>query len=165
MARAFAVPPFRKIPSLADGTPEGFYEMETHPLPLPRASVSRPIGFTAAEVASVLELKLHHSRDRKMATAQQECNPIRWECSMLRNRTCNPFIRNTACSGTRESNRAAETKHRRGTRTAHRPSAMHHPGEGKARTVQRKYAEPAQNTNRCPEHTSKVLTAQRKGIQ
>ena len=92
--------------------------MKTHPLPLPRASVSRPIGFTAAEVASVLELKLHHSRDRKMATAQQECNPIRWECSMLRNRTRNPFIRNTACLGTRDADRAADTERRRETRTA-----------------------------------------------
>ena len=90
---------------------------------------------------------------------------IRWEYSMLRNKTCNPFIRNTACLGTRESNRAAETKHRRGTRTAHRPSGMHHPCEGKTCTVQRKYVHPAQNTNRCPENTSKVPTVQRKCIQ
>ena len=131
LARAFAVPRFWKISSLADGTPQGFYEMKTHPLPWPRASVSRPIGFTAAEVASVLELKLHHSRDRNMAAAQQECNPIRWECSMLRNRTCNPFIRNTICLGTRDANSAAEMKHRRGTRTAHHPSQMHHPCEHK----------------------------------
>ena len=139
--------------------------MKTHPLPWPRASVSRPISFTAAEVASVLDLKLHHSRDRKIAAAQQECNPIRWECSMLRDKTCNPFIRNTACLGTRESNRAAETQHRRGTRAAHRPSGMHHPCEGKACTVQRKYVQPAQNTNRCPENTSKVPTVQRTCIQ
>ena len=139
--------------------------MKTHPLPWPTALVSRPIGFTAAEVASVLELKLHHSPDRKMAAAQQECNPIRWEYSMLRNKTCNPFIRNTACLGTRESNRAAEKKHGRGTRTAHRPSEMHHPCEDKTCTVQRKYVQSAQNTNRCPGNTSKVLTAQRKRIQ
>ena len=131
LARAFAVPPYWKIPSLVDGTPQGFYETKTHPLPWPRASVSRPLGFTAAEVASVLELELHHPRDRKVATAQQECNPIRSECSVLRNRACDPFIRNTACLGTRESNRAAETKHRRGTRSAHRPSEMHHPCEHK----------------------------------
>ena len=139
--------------------------MKTHPLPWPRALVSRPIGFTAAEVASVLELKLHQSRDRKMAAAQQECNPIRWERSMLRNKTCNPFIRNTACLGTRESNRAAETKHRRGTRTANRSSGMHHPCDHGMRTVQQKYARSAQHANCFPDITSKVPTAQRTCIQ